>query len=313
MAAVPFMMLGGALVAVQSRINGALAEQVGEGLRASALTAVVSFGSGLAIITAVVVALPAGRRSMRRIFDARSVKRLRWYEMLGGLCGAFFVASQGLAVGTIGVGLFIVAFTAGQSLGSLAVDHWGLGPGGRRPASVGRAVAASFAIAAVLVKAVDQIDAGATWLTAGLAALALVAGVTQAVQQAVNGRVSAVAGPLGTTWNNFAVGTAALLVLLAASFLTGGRIDGLPTEPWYYAGGLVGIGFIVVAAVAVHRHGVLVLGLCMIAGQVVAAELLDLFDPTQKVGLLGVVGGVVAVAGVVLAFALSHMRDTLNG
>ncbi|WP_229053947.1 DMT family transporter [Aeromicrobium sp. Leaf350] len=305
---VPLMVLAGALVAFQSRVNGALAGEIGTGLRAGTLAAVISFGSGLAVMTLIVVTTESGRRSMRRLAHARSSRRLRWYELVGGLGGALFVASQGIAVGTIGVALFIVAFTAGQSLSSLAVDHLGFGPGGVQAVSVGRTVAAACAIVAVLLKAIEQLDAGATWLTVGLAALAFVAGTAQAVQQALNGRVSAVVQSPATTWNNFLVGTTALLVLLAVSFLVDGRVGALPTAGWYYLGGVLGIGFIMIAAVAVQTYGVLVLGLCMIAGQVVTAELLDLLDPVVEVGALGLVGGAVALLGVVVALLLTPPR-----
>ncbi|MFT4299782.1 MAG: DMT family transporter [Aeromicrobium sp.] len=311
-ALVPLMVLGGALVALQSRVNGALADEIGTGLRAAALAAVVSFGCGLAIITAFVVSTPAGRRSLRRLTHARHIGRLRWYETLGGLGGAFFVASQGLAVGTVGLALFIVAFTAGQSLSSLVVDHTGLGPGNAQPASAGRIVAASCAIAAVLLKSVDRLDAGATWTTVGLALVAFGAGTAQAVQQALNGRVSRAAGAPATTWNNFIVGTTALLALLAVSFLADGHVKRLPDAGWHYLGGLLGIGFIVIAAIAVRTYGVLVLGLCMIAGQVVTAEIIDIADPAVRTGPLGLLGGAVALAGALTALALSHIRDTLD-
>lgn len=304
-AMVPLMVLAGALVALQSRVNGALADEIGSGLRAGSLAAVISFGSGLAVISVAVLATSSGRSSMRRLAHARAVNRLRWYELLGGLGGAFFVASQGVAVGTIGVALFIVAFTAGQSLSSLVVDHIGFGPGGAQRASTGRAVAAAFAIVAVLLKALDQIETGATWLTLGLAVLAFATGVAQAVQQALNGRVSKVVGSPATTWNNFLVGTTALLVLLAVSFLVEGHVGPLPTTAWLYLGGVLGIGFIMVAAIAVHAYGVLVLGLCMIAGQVVTAEVLDVIDPAVEVGPLGIAGGIVALVGVVVALMLT--------
>ncbi|RYJ03402.1 MAG: EamA-like transporter family protein, partial [Actinomycetales bacterium] len=135
-AMVPLMVLAGALVALQSRVNGALAEEIGSGLRAGSLAAVISFGSGLAVISVVVVTTASGRASMRRLAHARAVKRLRWYELLGGLGGAFFVASQGIAVGTIGVALFIVAFTARP------VDARPGGPGLRHRCRAGRAAGA---------------------------------------------------------------------------------------------------------------------------------------------------------------------------
>lgn len=50
-------------------------------------------------------------------------------------------------------------------------------------------------------------------------------------------------------------------------------------------------------------HGVLVLGLCSIAGQVVAAEVIEVLDPSVEVSWLGLLGGLLAVVGVVVALA----------
>ncbi len=313
---VPLMVVAGAGVALQSRINGSLAGELGDGLRAAILAAVISFGSGLVLVTLVAIGTRHGRVSMRRLRDGLrggpAARRLHWPELLGGLSGAFFVASQGIAVGVIGIALFIVAYTAGQSLSSVVVDHLGFGPAGRQHATPPRMVAAAFAVVAVLLKAFDQLQTTSTWVTVGLAVLAFVAGTGQAVQQALNGRISAVAGPVATTWNNFLVGTLALLVVLGASFTVDGRLVGLPSDPWLYLGGAMGIVFIAIAAITVHVHGVLVLGLCMIAGQVVCAEVLELFEPAAEVGALGVAGGLVAILGVVIALALRPARPPVT-
>ena len=148
-----------------------------------------------------------------------------------------------------------------------------------------------------------DLDGSHLGLSLLLASLALVAGCLQAVQQAFNGKISAVGGPLVTTWNNFLVGTSALLVLLLVSFLAPGHVDGFPSQWWYYVGGVLGIGFIAISAVAVQIHGVLVLGLCSIAGQVVAAEVIEVLDPSVDVSWLGLLGGLLAVVGVVVALA----------
>ena len=309
---VPLMVVAGAGVALQSRVNGSLAGELGDGLRAAILAAVISFSSGLVLISLAAAATRGGRRSMRRLREGLRTHRLRPPELLGGLCGAFFVASQGIAVGVIGIALFIVAYTAGQSLSSVVVDHLGFGPAGRQHATPPRIVAATFAVVAVLLKAFDQLQTTSPWITMGLALLAFAAGTGQAVQQALNGRVSAVAGPVATTWNNFLVGTLALLLVLGASFTVDGRLDGLPSDPWLYLGGAMGIVFIAIAAVTVHVHGVLVLGLCMIAGQVVCAEVLELFEPAAEVGALGVAGGLVAILGVVIALALRPARSSVT-
>lgn len=306
-ASVPLMLAGGALVATQARINGELGERLGDGLRSGALAAVISFGSGLVLLTLVVLLVPSVRQGVGNVRTGLRTHRIRPYELLGGLGGAFFVATQGITVGTIGVALFIVAFTAGQSASSLAVDHLGWSPHGRHAIALPRVLAAVLAVVAVVLTAGERLVDDADALIAVYALLAFVAGTLQAVQQALNGRVAAVAGPWATTWNNFVVGTAGLLVFFAISLLSEGHLASLPRTPWLYLGGLCGVGFIWIASWTVRIHGVLVLGLCMIAGQVVTAELIDALSHDSHVGPVGVLGGLLTLVGV--AVALGARRD----
>ncbi len=94
-ATVPLMLLVGALITLQSRVNASLAGQLGDGLRAGALAAVVSYGSGLVLLSAVVLSHPRRRAGLRRVLDAlrdpadgADRPRLRPVHLLGGLGGA---------------------------------------------------------------------------------------------------------------------------------------------------------------------------------------------------------------------------------
>jgi len=301
LAAVPAMLLAGALVSMQSQLNGDLAVELGGGPRAGFGAAVISFGTGLVLVTVVTVALPSGRSGIRSLVAALRNRTIRPAEMIGGAFGAFLVATQGLTVGTIGVALFSIAVTAGQSASALLVDHIGLGPSGHQPWSIPRLIAAAFAVAAVVLAAGERLAASWGWQTAVFALLALLAGAGTAVQQALNGRLSAVGGPWTTTLNNFIVGTSVLLVCFALSFLAGGHLDGLPNEPVLYAGGAIGVGFIWLAAVLVKVHGVLVLGLSMIAGNVMGAEAIELAGGQARIGVVGVLAGFLTILGVLIA------------
>ena len=300
-ASVPLMLGAGALVAIQARANGGLADRLGGGTRAGALAAVISFGSGLVILSVVVLLRPSARRGVADLTAALRQHRIRPFELLGGLGGAFFVASQGIAVGTIGIALFIVAFTAGQSASSLLVDHLGWSPHGRHEIAPARVVAALLAVVAVILTAGERLVRDADVLLVAFAVLAFVAGTLQAVQQALNGRVAAIGGPWPSTWNNFVVATAGLLVFFAVTSLGGDDLEPLPHTWWVYLGGVCGIGFIWVGSWTVKLHGVLVLGLCMIAGQVVTAEVMDLAGDDGHVGAVGVLGGVITLLGVAIA------------
>ncbi|WP_189040496.1 DMT family transporter [Micromonospora sonchi] len=294
--AVGLATVGGFAVAVQSRINGELGARLGDGLAA----AVVSFGLGLLVLSVLVPATRGGRRGLRALRDALTSGTLRPWQCLGGACGAFLVFTQGATVGALGVAVFTVAVVAGQSGSSLAVDHAGIGVGGRQPVTAARLGGAVLTVAAVLLAVGDRLGQPAT---VGLAVLPLLAGVGVAWQQAVNGRVRMVSGStLTATLVNFTVGTVVLLVAFGVSLaLRGGPPGSLPSEPWLYLGGLIGVAFIAVAAAVVHFTGVLLLGLATIAGQVVGAVLLDVLLPTAAsrpdgTTLLGALLTLVAVA-----------------
>jgi transporter family-2 protein len=273
----PMMLGGGGLIALQSQLNGALAHRLGTGLRASALAAVISFGSGLLALTLfALVNRPVGR-GIVDLWHAVTRRRLPLWLVLGGLAGAFFVASQGLAAAPLGITFFVLCFVAGQSVMALVVDHQGWGPNGRTALTGARVVGAALAVLAVAISGAGLATAmPVTVVFLLLAALPLLAGLLNSLQQGVNGRLSARSSPWVTTWNNFFVGTVGLAVFLAVTLVLPGRLHGLPSTPWLYLGGVCGIGFIWVSTVTVQVHGVLVVGVFAVAGQVLTAALISL-------------------------------------
>jgi transporter family-2 protein len=300
-AAVPIMLLAGALVAVQSQINGRLATELGTGSRAGFAAAIVSFGTGLVLVIVITASLSSGRTGTREIVTALRTGRIRWIGLAGGAFGGFLVATQGLTVGAIGVALFSIAVTAGQSASALWVDHVGLGPSGHQPVSIPRLVAAVFAVLAVLLAAGERLVASFGWQTAFFAILPLLAGAGTSVQQALNGRLSAIGGPWATTLNNFVVGLIVLVAGFALSMLGSGQLNGLPSPLWLYAGGIIGMTFIWLSAILVKVHGVLVLSLSMIAGNVIGAELIEVLGGSVHVGWIGILAGGLTVVGVLIA------------
>jgi transporter family-2 protein len=279
------MLGGGALIALQSQLNGALAHRLGSGLRASALAAVISFGSGLLALTLfALVNRPMGR-GVVVLWHAVARRRVPLWLVLGGLAGAYFVASQGLAANRLGITFFVICFVAGQSVMALVVDHRGWGPNEPTGLTGARVVGAAMAVLAVAISGAGLVSA--VRLTAVfllLAALPLLAGLLNSVQQAVNGRLSARSSPWVTTWNNFFVGTLGLSAFLALTLVLPGRLVGLPSTPWLYLGGLCGVGFIWASTVAVRIHGVLVVGVFAVAGQVLTAAMISLLTaaPTSS-------------------------------
>lgn len=272
--ALVFAVLCGGLVAVQSRINGELGSRLGDGFTAAA----ISFGSGLIILSIALTIAPAGRRGLARVRDALRERRLRWWYVCGGVAGSFLVLSQGLAAAALGVALFTVAVVAGQTLSGLVLDRVGIGPGGRRPLTAARLVGAILALAAVTWAVSAQFGGSAPVL---LMILPFIAGLGTGWQQAVNGQVRLLAqSALTATFINFTTGTTVLVVLMLGRWAFAGLPKQLPPEPWLYVGGALGCVFIGVTALLVRITGVLLLGLATVAGQLVAALLLDLLLPT---------------------------------
>ncbi|MVU79765.1 EamA-like transporter family protein [Nocardia sp. ET3-3] len=291
----------GVAVATQARINGELGHRLGDGIAA----ATISFGSGLLILAVVFAGSGRLRAGVGRVRDALGSGELRWWQLVGGLSGAYFVACQGLTVATIGVTAFTVAAVAGQVVSSLVVDRLGWGPGGRTPVTAWRIAAAVLGLVAVLLAAVGRNGSGSvghSGASALLVALPLVAGLLVAWQQAVNGRVGVVGGPFSATLANFATGTAALVVIEAGVLFRRGGFGELPGEPWLYLGGLIGIVFVALAVLVVRGIGVLLLGLTSVAGQLLASLVLDVVAPTGTgLSAAAIVGCALTFVAVALA------------
>jgi transporter family-2 protein len=313
--------VGGLCSAAQTRANGTLAVEVGSGFAA----AVVSFGSGLVLLSVALACWPEARAAVGRALAALRGGRLRWWQLFGGAAGGFYVATQGLTVASLGVALFMVAVVAGQSVGSLLMDRLGVGPGGVRLVTLGRALGPLLTVVAVGIAVSGSLGSVAT---PALAVLPFLAGAGQAWQQAVNGRVRAAAetvrargddggsfaGVAAATFGNFLVGTAVLLAAFGLSVPVSGPPTGavptdLPLDLLLYTGGLLGIGFIAIQAAVVARIGVLLLGLGMIAGQVVGALVLDVVVPgaTPPDGAM-YAGAALTLAAVVVPLVEARLR-----
>ncbi|MFD6398777.1 DMT family transporter [Nocardia sp. NPDC060249] len=290
----------GAGVAVQGRINGALGVRLADGIAA----ATISFGTGLIALLIAFAVSPALRAGVTEVRAAVSERRLAPWQLLGGLCGAFFVAAQGLTIAAIGVTAFTVAVVAGQLLSSLVVDRLGLAPNGRTPITPWRLVAAALGITGVVLSAGGSsgpgtVATGVPDIPALLIVLPALAGIGLAWQQAVNGRVGATGGPFTAALINFGVGLTALLLLDLYTLATTGLPTEFPTDLLLYTGGLIGVAFIALAAVTVGLIGVLLLGLTSVAGQLVAAMVLDAAD--GRLSPTTVVSCAIVLAAVVVA------------
>jgi transporter family-2 protein len=257
--------LSGSLVALQTRLNGDL----GTWLHDPMLAAVVSFGTGLVAVALVLAAKPRSRARLPALTG------VRWSWRVGGLGGAVLVAVGATVAPKVGVALLTVGLVAGTTVGGLLVDRIGLGPGGTRPVTGFRLAGAVLCLLAIGVSAAEGVRSA----SAPLLALVVVAGGLISFQQAVNGRVRYATDVTVTTFLNFVVGTAGLLLGLGLrELLVGVHAHTWPDGAhWFlYLGGPIGAAFVASAAVVVRPLGVLRLGLALTAGQLIGAILLDL-------------------------------------
>lgn len=268
----------GVMVALQSRINAALSEQVGGGI----LSASISFGTGLVLVAVIVASRADYRRSAASLPRLLRTQRLRGWQLLGGIGGAWLVTTQGIVVTVVGVTTFTIAVVAGQVTGSLLVDRFGLSPAGRMAITGNRALAAAVAFVAV---ALSAMSGGQVGLSA-VVLLAVSAGFGISVQQAINAQVAvATRQPLTATLVNFVVGCLGLFTVAGLTLATGAvTFQGWPSQWWLYLGGPIGVTFIALAAWAVRGVGVLVFGLLSIGGQLLGAVLMDLLAPADDAG-----------------------------
>jgi bacterial/archaeal transporter family-2 protein len=297
----------GALSSYQGHLNGEMAEALHDPREAAELSMI----TGLALLSLLVLVRPALRQGLSSGLRAYRSGHLLWWQLLGGLGGATYIAGQSVVVPRVGVALFTVAVVGAQTANSLFVDRAGLGPAGHRPITSTRIVAAAIAVVAVAVSVWGK---SATF-SIGPLILALAAGALVAVQYAVNGRVSVATGqPLAAAWINFVVGMIALFVVyLVGLVVVGGGVHGLPSGPWWlYLSGPIGVVFVTLAAWVVRVLGVLFFSLCVVAGQVAGAVLIDVVSPTRpnSVGTATLVGVALTVLAVGVGSGLLGPRRT---
>lgn len=308
----------GSFLSLQSRMNGELATVSGRGLDA----ALWSFGSGLAVLTVLVLASPVVRAGFTRVRAALREKRIRLWQLLGGGVGGLYVFNQTYAVPVAGVALFTIAVVGGQTASAIVVDRWGLGPAGKVPVSWTRVAAALLATVGVVV-AVGGRMSGSSGAVILPIALALVVGALMTVQQATNGRVNVASrNPFTTTWLNFAVGTVLLVVLAVPGAVIGtfGTPSSLSAPWWAWLGGVLGIGVVTVSAIAVRHLGVLQVMVSLLLGQLTSAVALDALSPATRghitsLVIVGLVTTLVAavLSGVAASRAARHTASAVAG
>jgi transporter family-2 protein len=294
--------LSGLLIAMQARANGELSHRMGNSIEA----ALVSFGSGLLIISLISIFTPAIRNGMKNLKGAVSRKEIPVWTLFAGMLGGSFVAVQTQIVPIIGVAIYSVASIAGQTAASLIVDRIGLTGGGKKHITVRRVAAAGVTVLAVLVSVLDRIEAQNLSLFAVI--FGGFAGAIVGVQRALNGQINESSRQsFATSWLNFIMGTTFLFIFLSIGVLINRtEIVALPSGPWWiYTGGIIGVIYIAFTSTIVQHLGVLTFTLISVGGQLVGSLLIDLYSPTQGVQISAylVTGIVMTYLGVLVGGA----------
>lgn len=106
------MACGGLAVAIQPSINARLAQKVG-----SYESSLISFAVGT--LALAVMVMVAGRGHLRNLADAS------WWELTGGLIGAYFVTMTIIAVPRLGTLAVMAIIIAGQLITAALLDQYG--------------------------------------------------------------------------------------------------------------------------------------------------------------------------------------------
>lgn len=291
--------LSGVMIALQARANGELSHRIGNGYEA----ALISFGSGLIIISIVAAFNPAIKEGIKNLKSAVSIKEIPKWTLFAGMLGGSFVAFQTSIVPLVGVAIYSVASIAGQTAASLFVDRVGLTGGGKKHITPRRIAAAIVTVVAVMISVLDRIDAKNLSLLAVTGAG--IAGAIVGVQRAMNGQINQSSKQSFTTsLLNFIMGTTfltALLLLLA--LINKVDIVAIPSGPWWmYTGGVIGVVYIAFTSTIVQHLGVLTFTLISVGGQLVGSLIIDLYSPTDgvQVSKYLVIGIILTYVGVIV-------------
>ena len=296
-AAFVLSIIAGAMVSLQSRINGELGLALGDGSSA----ALFSFSSGLVVLSVALAFSPRARAGLVTLREEFLSGRLPWWALTGGAAGGVLVLTQGLSAGVLGVALFTIAVVTGQTLGAIAIDTGGWLGVLRVRLSLWRVVGALVTLAGAII-ALD-VSSGALDGVGLAFALPAIAGVGTGYQQAVNGRVKSASGSaLAATFLNFSVGTTILAIITAVSLPITGGPSALPESWWVWTGGLVGTIFIAIQVSTVGTIGVLGLGVSLVTGQLLGSIVLDLLAPVASSDIhpITMVGALITLVGSVV-------------
>jgi len=299
--AIPYLVIVGALLALQAAANVQLNSAMRNAFAASTLQ--LAIGAAL-LLAAAAVAGTLGA------FGLVGGVAPEW--LLGGLGSAVYITAGILLFPRLGAVVTVGLFIAGQVLASLLLDGGGWLGVEAQPLGATE-VAGALAVVAGASLIVRAQDGGAAVEAAlrrgwGWLALAVAAGAVLPFQGAINAHLRADLGaPITVGAFSFLVATAAMALVLAAALGLAGaappRVGGLRRVPWWgWLGGLCGATYVTSVFLLIPRIGVAPTIALTVAGQQVASVLVDRYGllrlPRRGIAPLRLAGVGLLLAGV---------------
>lgn len=138
-------LVAGLLIPLQVRVNASL----GQELRQPAMAGLMSFIVGTAVMLMVCLALVASAKATTP--SVKHMSGLPVWIWAGGLLGAIFVTSNIVLAPRLGTSIMICSIVAGQLIGSMTIDHFGLIGAKSIPISPTRIIGGAMLLLAVLL------------------------------------------------------------------------------------------------------------------------------------------------------------------
>lgn len=306
---IPFLGIAlgvGALLALQASVNPRLGRAFGSPLAGATVQLWIAFTmlTAAAAVSGAFAALPALGTTAR-------------WQLLGGIASPLYITTGILLVPRLGALATGGAFVAGQVLGSVALDTFGLLGLDRRTLSPGIVLGPALVLAGVLLVLRSQSRAGTgaperfAAGSIGWVALGLVAGAALPVQGAVNAGLGAhVHQPVLVAWISFLVAATTITVILLATSAVRRTppisLRAAASTPWWaWLGAPAAVVYVTATFLLIPQLGAATTVLLTVTGQQAAGAVIDArgafglprrpFTPGRLLALLLLVAGSAAV------------------
>jgi|ERR1017187_5020097 transporter family-2 protein len=140
-----FIALTGVLNSVQAGSNATLEKY----LQNPILSALVSFGSGFAVLLLALAIYAATTKASMP--SGQQIGAVPWWGWIGGTFGALYILAMVLTAEKVGSGIFVGLTITASILASLVIDHYGLLGFQRHTAGPGRLIGGALMVAGMLL------------------------------------------------------------------------------------------------------------------------------------------------------------------